>query len=813
MTVATKPKSKLTSNRWDLLCPAANLLFDHTSSEFRDFDKDVLKIPGVKHKNGVYTVPVNALSIVERVRDQYGVPLLDAAWKTPITPPSSWDQIEAILKEKQEVQPWVLDGFLLAYQKEAINFSWNKSGVHLWHPTGCIAGISRLLVQECEESGKIVRTFRTTIAELYSLFHNTALEPAPDSSSYVYKVQSVDENGQLFWNTIEMVHSCGLKPVARIISSVGNAIEATAQHRFMVAEQANTSSKPEQTFLSLGEVSLQTKLSVVKFSLLPDHYFQNSENPELSYKHRVEAAHVTMIKSVGTTNTFDLTMNDRANNYVSEDFVVHNSGKTLTGIIAGMAVDGPMLIVTRAASRIQYAREVEKFTKLKAHIIRPSSELRKKSITFEQYIDTCAQAKQRPVLVVGWESLADNLDKINAINPGVVIYDEAHRGKNSKRWDIVNLPDLPENEQQALEQLRKDKAEAQAKNGFIKDTEDGRKLFIPHVSTATAAADLSRMVKKRILTTATPIKNKINDLWAQLDMAEPNAWGSATAWQDRHCDRKPGRYGGFDVSGESNVDELNERLKSCAHILSQFDTHRHLPAKRRQSFYIAPEDQCKPLAGFAKEIKRAQERGATAVLEVKLAEAASRKRKAVMSLVEDHLGSNHKIVIFTARKADCEELGDEVRKLQIVKSNKIQVWHAHGELSVKSRQDLVDSYMSNDGACVLVATGQAFGESLNLQDTDAAIFTMIPYDPGNLKQWEGRFTRNGQKRPVTIYYAIAVGTVDEHVAAILIDKLPAVEKVVKDEELAAAESVLAGVDPNQSPEQFAQSILDCLDFD
>ena len=49
---------------------------------------------------------------------------------------------------------------------------------------------------------------------------------------------------------------------------------------------------------------------------------------------------------------------------------------------------------------------------------------------------------------------------------------------------------------------------------------------------------------------------------------------------------------------------------------------------------------------------------------------------------------------------------------------------------------------------------------------------------------------------MVIYYVIAEGTVDEHVAAILIDKLPSVEKIAKDTELAAASSVLSGIDPN-----------------
>jgi SNF2 family DNA or RNA helicase len=119
--------------------------------------------------------------------------------------------------------------------------------------------------------------------------------------------------------------------------------------------------------------------------------------------------------------------------------------------------------------------------------------------------------------------------------------------------------------------------------------------------------------------------------------------------------------------------------------------------------------------------------------------------------------------------------------------------------------------MGHPGPCVLVGTGAAFGESLNIHDTDAALFVMLPYDPGQLRQWEGRFCRLGQKRSVIIYYIIAEGTVDEHVANILIDKLPAVEKIVGDVELAEAGPVLAGID-QIDPETFAQSVLDCLDF-
>jgi hypothetical protein len=56
------------------------------------------------------------------------------------------------------------------------------------------------------------------------------------------------------------------------------------------------------------------------------------------------------------------------------------------------------------------------------------------------------------------------------------------------------------------------------------------------------------------------------------------------------------------------------------------------------------------------------------------------------------------------------------------------------------------------------------------------------------------------KRAVVIYYVLAEGTVDEHIASILIDKLPAVEDIADDQELGAARPVLAGIDAHETEE-------------
>jgi len=477
------------------------------------------------------------------------------------------------------------------------------------------------------------------------------------------------------------------------------------------------------------------------------------------------------------------------------------AGKTLTGILWGLLTPGNIIIVTRAASRLQYGREVERYTHLRPYVVRPASTLKKSAQTLEEYM---AEPGRR-VVIVGWEALTHNLSILEQYAWTSAIYDESHRGKSSKRWDRVPLTELEGTDDERAAMIRSQESEARSRGGFITENDDGsRSMMVPVLNTASAAARVARLADRRALTTATPVKDRVRDLWGQLDLAEPDSWGSATTWMNRYCDRKPGIYGGYDTTGMSNMEELTERISPVVHRIDYRDTHRSLPPKRRQSVYVAPEDQGRPTAGFPAELRAAAKRGPSAILECKLAQAASKKRKAVIQLVGDHVGSKQKVVIFTGRKRDVDTLGEELRK----KLKGTQVWAAHGGSTPTQRQQVVDDYMEHPGPCVLVGTGDAFGEAINLHDTDAALFVMLPWTPGQVRQWEGRFCRLGQKRPVVVYYVVAENTVDEHVADKLISKLPGVEKVAQDTELAEARYAIGGM---EDEEALVDSILSKLE--
>jgi len=473
------------------------------------------------------------------------------------------------------------------------------------------------------------------------------------------------------------------------------------------------------------------------------------------------------------------------------------AGKTLSAIMWSLLTEDNILIITRAASRIQYGREIERFTSLKPYVMRPLT--KKRSKTLEQYLE---EDNGRKCVVVAWEAMVNNLDALqDYVDQGcTVVFDESHRGKSSKRWKQVPLTSYHGTDETERKRFEKEQLEEAKKlGGFIKKREVGeigRVMIVPNLNMTTAASLLSKKADRVLCTTATPIKDRVRDLWAQLDLAEPFSWGSATEFMKRYCNAKPNRWGGFDTTGSSNMRELSTRLKHCTHKIDIRDTHRNLPDKRRQSFYISPEDQCRATGGFAMELREAKKIGGTAMLEVRLAQASSMKRRAILDLIADHCQSNHKVVVFTGRRRDVESLRVDLGKHKVIKDLNTSIWSAHGGVSSQNRQALVDEYMAHSGenGCVLIGTGDSFGESLNLQDTDAALFTMLPYTVGQIRQWEGRFCRLGQKRPVCIYYCIAEDTVDEHIADILLSKFQPVEEVIGDVELAEARHVIGGID-------------------
>ena len=440
----------------------------------------------------------------------------------------------------------------------------------------------------------------------------------------------------------------------------------------------------------------------------------------------------------------------------------------------------------------------------------------------------CGTAHQRMVeepkidpmarlIICSWELLPIKLGQLLALSPTAVVFDESHRAKNHKRWEKIEVP-----ESEALREIAEAKQE-ERKPKFKKFDDGTWGYFADKENITSAAAKLASCstIRRRMITTATFISNRVRDAWAQLDLIEPWQWGKYWDWAKRYCAAAENGFGGMDDKGASNLEELRQRVDVVRFKVDDKEAKKHLPPLRRQPLMISRAEQDKP-AAYAREIAKAKHLGGDTLREVQLAEAASRKHSTVVEKAIEGLRSGQKVVVFTARRSDCQSLGKlfakELKK-HWDEGNEPPMWIGDGSDSPEARDVMINGEWASvgdgpavcikrgfmmavgatrekrvyvDGAALLVGTGEAFGESVDIQDTDLVFFEMLPFTPGQLTQWEGRFSRQGQKRPVLIYYCIAEGTYDEQVATILLDKLPSYEMVGRNTDLIGADEALQG---------------------
>jgi superfamily II DNA or RNA helicase len=336
----------------------------------------------------------------------------------------------------------------------------------------------------------------------------------------------------------------------------------------------------------------------------------------------------------------------------------------------------------------------------------------------------------------GW--LVRNLSSIR------LILDEAHYAKNPSRWNRTVDPD-----------------------GIIQ--------WLPKENRSAATMLLSRHAVFRMLMSATPVANKLHDLWAQLDLGEPGCYGTSSDFGMAYCAAEHNGYG-WEYKGRSNTGELKARLGWSAKAVKRAEYAAHLPAVRYETITIPPEEQNR-LDSVPQELRAALRSGDDERIgEALVMEAAIRKTSVTIRQVERSLSVGHKVVVFTGRRREVGRIGEAVGSAR----PGVQVWTTSGEDSPEARDKIRQAYMAHPGPCCLIATGHSMGESVDIQDTDHAILAMLPWTPLHLIQWIGRFVRLGGKRKCLVTFLIAAGTYDEEMRLALLDKLEDIQASIED---------------------------------
>ena len=327
--------------------------------------------------------------------------------------------------------------------------------------------------------------------------------------------------------------------------------------------------------------------------------------------------------------------------------------------------------------------------------------------------------------------------------------------------------------------------------------------------------------KRRLFLTGTPIVNRPIELWPILHAAAPETLGKSWRYHaTRYCAGRETRWG-WDVSGASNLDELQEKLRATLMVRHlKRDVLPELPPKRRQVIELPANGALGAIgaeqAGYAAHEARLAELRARAELakagsdqdygaavnalregaQAAFAEisklrhdTAVAKIPAVAAHIMEALEAEGKIVVMAHHHDVINGLSAALAEA------KIDYVILTGETSLTDRQAAVDRFQSVPDCRVFIGSIQAAGVGITLTASSHVIFAELDWVPGTISQAEDRTHRIGQANSVLIQHLVLEGSLDVTMAHTLVAKQEVIDSALDVTHEARPEPVLPTPEP------------------
>lgn len=290
-------------------------------------------------------------------------------------------------------------------------------------------------------------------------------------------------------------------------------------------------------------------------------------------------------------------------------------------------------------------------------------------------------------------------------------------------------------------------------------------------------------VPLRIGLTGTPMANRPAELWNPLSIITgPKTWGHIIDWRKRYCGAVHNGFG-FEDTGPTNTEELQERLQTCYLRRTADDVGLDLPSMSRQVIECDMDAASKMahdrliedcFRGDVKAIIRAVMEGRAGRDTLSLLASIRKitsfaKFRTTVDYVQNVLDQGESVVVFTWMREMAEKIGDAFRNPKLG----IPVHVVHGGISQGLRDESVERFQTHGG--LLVSTIDALKEGVTLHRARLVVLHDLDWVPSNVLQCEKRVHRIGQHRPVMASWIVARDSIDVILAKILIAKAEAMK--------------------------------------
>ncbi|MBS4217168.1 DEAD/DEAH box helicase family protein [Bacillus sp. FJAT-49711] len=300
-----------------------------------------------------------------------------------------------------------------------------------------------------------------------------------------------------------------------------------------------------------------------------------------------------------------------------------------------------------------------------------------------------------------------------------------------------------------------------------------------------------------LLLTATPIQNKIEEIFHLVSLLKPGHLGSQSGFSDKYKDKK------LSVQEDAFLKELINKVMIRNR---RGDTGIEWPERHVETIPIEFTKEERELYE-AIEMLKGMEVPVHGFSLITLKREACSSREAVFYTLKNMLAKYEEpspslinSLQFIQQKIDAIPQNSKANKvLELVKSidDKVIIFTEYratqlylqwflGQNGIRSvpfrggfkrgKKDWMRELFKNH-AQVLIAT-EAGGEGINLQFCSHIINFDLPWNPMRLEQRIGRIHRLGQENDVHIYNFTIMGTIEEHIVKLLYNKIQLFERVV-----------------------------------
>jgi hypothetical protein len=295
----------------------------------------------------------------------------------------------------------------------------------------------------------------------------------------------------------------------------------------------------------------------------------------------------------------------------------------------------------------------------------------------------------------------------------------------------------------------------------------------PESQIARAAARLD--ARTRFALTGTPVENRLEELWSQMNFLNPGLLGGRSHFRDHYA--RPIADGDTDVAAH-----LRERIRPFLLRRMKRDVAPDLPPLSEivLDCELSSEERAVYDSVRAATVREVVERlraggGVMAALEalLRLRQAAchpslvpgqedhasgSSKLETLYARLEEAVADGHKALVFSQWTSLLDRVEPGLRERGIA-------W-LRLDGSTRDRGTVVDRFQSEGAEPVMLLSLKAGGTGLNLTAADH-VFLLDPWwNPAVEAQAADRAHRIGQDRPVVVHRLIAQGTVEEGILAL-----------------------------------------------